>query len=330
MKNRKTLFCDKEFINALDDKGKIMFSSLCDESCIVVNEPSSSFRMKAFTDNTIKMMEKKRNDGLCNITYKDFISNSIQQDEDVYTCYCPIVLIKQSQKERRENNLCYQYELYGLACYDQTNFKDIENLNDDNGFAIKKGEHDSWCSRLENVKHLGNAMVIIDPYLIADTQTYEKNIYDILETLLPDKVEKVFHLTIIAHNDITGQKDGQFTYKQNWNDCYGMISSFVREKKPKLKIKINMLNDVDKTFHDRIILTNYFTITCGAGFDLFKKNGSAKHTTTISFLYPFIQKHIRWAIDNYINQLETARDVSELGIHYGDNEGNRLFRLKGL
>lgn len=321
--NRKTLFCDIEFINALDDRGKIDFVNLCDESCIVINVPRDIFMTKVHTDKTIKIIAKKHNDGLCSIKYNEaysFYINTIKQGEDIHKCCCPIILVKQTQKQRREDNQCCQYgNLYGLVCYDQNNFKEIELLENDEGFAIKKGEQDSWHNRLECAKVKGNAMVIIDPYIIAETTTYEKNLYDILDTLLPEEVAMRYDLTIITHDA-----------KEKWQDRYDKIDSHIKEKKPKLKYNFNILNDVDKKFHDRVILTNYYMIMCGAGFDLFDKDGRANKTTTSSLIHPFFQKHIKWATDNFTNQLEIAKHMKDTVSSYGNNSENRLFNISTL
>lgn len=317
MPNRKTLYCDIEFINALGERAKIDFINLCDESCIVVNVPLPKFKMEAYKDMTIKMMEKKRNDGLCTITYKDFTCDSMQLDEDMSARLSPIILIKQTQKQRREQNLCCQYKkLYGIACYDQTSFNEIELLTNDDGFAIMKGESDSWRIRFENVKLKGNAMVIIDPYLIADTRTYNKNIYEILDSLLPDETATEYNLTIITQEANEG-----------WEERYNKLVSYIKKVRPKLSFRFNLLNDTTKVFHDRIILTNYYTLTCGAGFDLFNERGVARHTTQVSFLYPYIQRHVKWAADNYTNYIKTAARKMSSNEFYGENRDNRLFLI---
>ena len=97
----------------------------------------------------------------------------------------------------------------------------------------------------------------------------------------------------------------------------------------------NLFSDGQKFFHDRIILTNYFIISCGAGFDLFNRNGCATHTTTVQFIYPFIQRYIKWAVDNYCNQLDTARELVDTAVnnnfiqqYWGETKDNRLLLLR--
>lgn len=329
MKNRKTLYCDIEFISALDEKDKLDFVELCCESCVVVNIPLLDFEKKAMSDITIKMLGKKRSDGLCTIKYKESYTsffNSLEKDTCEVFYYCPIILIKQSQKQRREENLCRRYNtMYGIACYDQSNFNEIKRLNEDGGFAISKGDNDSWHERFQNVQDKGNSMVIIDPYILKDTKTFKKNIYEILENLLPIDMHRAYNLTIITRYD-----------NGDLNTRYEKLSSYLNNIRSEtdFNLSFNILLDTKNLFHDRIILTNYYTITCGAGFDLFNEDGVAKHTTTVSFIYPFIQKYNKWAVDNYTNQLSLSKELADSVVnnnnivqYCGENKMNRLFML---
>ena len=99
-------------------------------------------------------------------------------------------------------------------------------------------------------------------------------------------------------------------------------------------IKINIIEDGNNVFHDRVILTNYCWISCGSGFDLYNKYQKAKHSTNVSILYPFIQQHVKWVKDSYLDFLNDTRKVY-VDAKKGDNkwsEGylfeNRLFMIK--
>ena len=134
---------------------------------------------------------------------------------------------------------------------------------------IDKKQRD-WSS-LKDIKHPCNAIVVTDNYMFSDGDTYLENIRSICESLMPATLASglKFDVTLIGHNpnkDFLPVK-GQHKILANY-----FKSTFV------YPVNLTIIRD---TYHDRYIFTNYYRITSGNGFALFK-NGQllpGKRTT---------------------------------------------------
>ena len=141
--------------------------------------------------------------------------------------------------------------------------------------------------------------------------------------MLPKEISIPFHLYIYACEDICPFKS--LMDEEDENSLYNLIRGLRGGKVP---IEIRLINSKSgnkKLFHDRVILSNNIRISSGMGFDLYgEDNLQINKPTTISILFPFIQRATPWIVRAYENDLETAYKVAKSNIGWGDEFVNRL------
>ena len=164
---------------------------------------------------------------------------------------------------------------------------------------IKRRRENSWSNILNEDKVLFNcnSMVFIDPWVVKNEQEYnEINLKEVLKLILPQSLSCDFHFTIVSEKDSRVEiwDDKNLEEIKRWTDNKKqLLSEMIREIRPKLSehIIIEVYYNYDKAFHDRDIITNYTSITIGAGFDALYKdrrnlNTKAGKETKITILYP--------------------------------------------
>ena len=142
---------------------------------------------------------------------------------------------------------------------------------------INQGETCTWKTVL-NKFHKGktppsNALIIIDRYLFAsdkpagtDYRTGIRNIYGILQELLPDSFSDEYHVLLVF--DDTAISNGA---------SIELIAKELQKIKKRLRLNYNLIIElltvngkVDKKAfsdtHDRKIISNYYMISCDHGF----------------------------------------------------------------
>jgi hypothetical protein len=143
---------------------------------------------------------------------------------------------------------------------------------------IKKQSQFSWKNLLDNQPPL-NSIIIADPYLIKESD-FDKNLFQILDILLPNKnLDETFHVTLI-----TGSKAG-LSLKQLENK-HEKIKEFVGSRISDFKLGIYIVDQGrgdGKMMHDRMLITNYFYLSTGKGFDLFNSDDEIKDDTILQW-----------------------------------------------
>lgn len=188
-------------------------------------------------------------------------------------------------------------------------------LFNDNGPAIKRETRNNWLEILKTAKaeQNCNSMVIADNYIFQDVNA---NLYKILDALLPHKLETVFYLTIFSLNEIS---DVELDKKKQ------QLEKRIQEMRPDLSIKTEVFSCTKEYFHDRGIITNYLWIEIGAGFNIFKNDGTAKKTTNVHVSYPMIipEDRMKCSRDGYLNIIEDAKSCLR---SHNERSNNRLLR----
>ena len=128
-----------------------------------------------------------------------------------------------------------------------------------------------------------NAIVVIDNYILDDTNMMTENIEGLFEAIMPKELNTTFHITIV-----TSLKKIPYC-----NDRYNRLRDTVKKLRPNIDFELTIIKSQD--FHDRTILTNTMFFSCGAGFDLFRKKQSQK-TTTVNVALPLC---LRQNLQNY-------------------------------
>lgn len=326
MKCRKTIYCEYQFVKSLPQDQLDIFYRFSNESVIVFDITMDSFLKESLDSSIFKYIRKRQQAGGCELKFglnKDDLEREF--DSCKINSFNPVVLIYQSNKQRKFDNRCGQFfRSYGVLAADQNDFVEKCSLIKDYGFAIKKSTKGSWKKMFESIPVYGNSLIIVDNYLLSDSKSFELNLKPILNALLPESLKFEFNISFFT-------QDSNSTLKTRTNKIVDIINNI----RPELNFSVNFFLDVQHLFHDRVIMSNYFWMQCGAGFDLFDIKSNAKHSTTFSFIYPFIQKHVPWAIDAFCYLLEDVKDAVNSAVnngnviqYYGDNKNNRLFKMQ--
>lgn len=345
--SKKSVYCQIQFLesistdnsHAINSEGDVNFFDIVRDSIIYFDK--SEDEVKSYRNNNpyVARLIKMDANGECNIDWQN-VELKIDDYVESYAAtdgkcdFSPILLVFQVKKQQRSiNNLCLKYRTqYGLMVYDQDSFQEIGIALEDSGFAVKRNSQEGWSNLFGARTFPGNSLVVIDDYILKDTGLYKNNLYELLDVLLPVDIKIPFYIT--------------FFCGKNYNDQalkFKKITEKIKELRPKYfnedcdsygLLKVNIIEDGNNVFHDRVILTNYCWISCGSGFDLYNKSQKAKHSTNVSILYPFIQHHVKWVKDSYLDFLNDTRKVY-FDAKKGDNkwsEGclfeNRLYMLR--
>lgn len=199
-------------------------------------------------------------------------------------------------------------------------------LINDNGLSINKDESGVWSSILNYCSRIScNQVTIVDNYLLSDKESIiEKNLKQILNSLLPKESEKIFPVRIFT----TLVKDSTGSVPVDFFERWEFVKKSIIGLKRHYPIILSIVKCTDKPFHDRTIFTNNIWISSGAGFNLFNENDKARHSTVINIVSPFLNDTIQWAFNAYGNLIkETQRQYSSRG-KYEELKTNSSLNLK--
>ena len=202
---------------------------------------------------------------------------------------------------------------YGVIVINIDNLFDYSCALKDQGKAISKRDDfcRSWKDVFANINIMPyNAVVVIDNYILDDTNMMTENIEGLFEAIMPKELNTTFHITIV-----TSLKKIPYC-----NDRYNRLRDTVKKLRPNIDFELTIIKSQD--FHDRTILTNTMFFSCGAGFDLFKKKQTQK-TTTVNVTSPLWgDKNIKWVTAAYSNLMNDIRKVSKTTPEYDGNKIN--------
>lgn len=181
---------------------------------------------------------------------------------------------------------------------------------------ISKRQRIDWRAILKHARHVCNSLVICDSYVL---KNLERNLYPILDTLIPDDIGEVFQLTIIT------SEDSSYRMGEQLQQCHDEISKHLQQCRKKTRVVLNIVRADKSQQHDRRILSNNAYIECPGGFDLSDHTGKSQKQTTIWYSFP------RFAnprdLNTFFNVIETARSISESNLvipEKGEESVNRL------
>ena len=168
---------------------------------------------------------------------------------------------------------------------------------EDTGCAIGKKERTNWGNIMQGKYNTCNALILIDNYILKDTDFLDENLREILQTLLPETLANntSFHLSIFTED-----------MKLKSADRFEKLNTMVKELRPNLSCEISLFKT--KGFHDRTIITNNLYISCGAGFYLLKK-GAPINMTVVNILNPYLTDTIHWAKKAYSNLVNAIKYI---------------------
>ena len=181
---------------------------------------------------------------------------------------------------------------------------------------ISKRQWTDWNTILKQARHICNSLIICDSYVL---KNLEKNLYPILDTLIPDCIDEVFKLTIITSEDSNCRMGEQL------QRSHDEINKHLQQSKKSTRIELSIVRADKSQQHDRRILSNNAFIECPGGFDLLDRTGKSTKQTTIWYSFP------RFAnprdLDTFFDVIETARRITESNLVIPENGGARTNRL---
>lgn len=198
---------------------------------------------------------------------------------------------------------------YGVIVICPENIKDFRYLLYGNGMAIRKHETNKWNCCLSTGKPVPcNSLIIVDNYILYNTDLVKDNLIDILDTLIPMHLssEIEFQITIFTSSLIDAKGK-----RQN-------IICLLEKLRPNIKFSVTIIKSSSDNFHDRNIISNNILVSCGGGFDLFKQ-GKSQKTTTIYMYNPFITSTEQWSRKAYSYILHDVFKVYSASPIFGEN-----------
>ena len=221
----------------------------------------------------------------------------------------------------KETDICEDIShKYGISVLSSKKF-DVNQLQfEDAGCAIAKDEKNmNWLKILQGKCNICNAMIIVDNYILSDTNVLDENLREILQALLPDTLSNIpFHLSVFTSD-----------MKQNSKIRLELLESIVKELRPNLECEISVFKNGTDVFHDRTIITNNLWIGCGGGFDLFKKGKSDK-MTVVNIVNPYLTDTMQWAKKAYSNLVKCIRRVINNKNEYIDDSYPAFYLGTGI
>ena len=164
---------------------------------------------------------------------------------------------------------------------------------------------------------ISNGLIIVDNYILKDTNKFEKNISALLNVVLPYHTYMEYHISLYVEPKGFSESDMQLRYDK--------VKKIIGDIRPDLYFTLEVLDAIGR-FHDRKLITNNIYIRSGEGFDIFP----IKKSTDIDITFPSME------ITKFTNDEESYNTlIEELRLidynnRYGKHrwgEGNATNRL---
>ena len=322
MTTRKTVLCEMAFwkkftecfpaFNAfIDEKTQdslktwIEMYQFMSRSKLIMDSSPSDFYTLAQNDEYLKDLWKKSIEDPDLLDFRD--SHYFDNLEDLLARNPFCVLLTRSGKGPIAKR-------YGIININSGNVLTKGSLFVDNGKALGEDEEWDWEEFKKSIpERASNSMIIVDNYILKNG---ERDLYEMLDTLLPDSCEIGYHLTIFYYEEKIG--------------VHERLIQRIKQIRPNLvdTLTLEMIRVVgSQEFHDRIILTNNCWISIGGGFDMTQwnretHNNMVSRTTTMEIAYPgFCRNNIRKIERAYTKLIEKAGIALQ---HARKNSTNRL------
>ena len=269
------------------------------------------FKLVAKDDEYLKYIWKCSTDGRCQLSFSCGAITAMCAGPSEMDCkmYNSLYLSDKNHTTQAQN--------VGVINISSDGIHNHTELFNDKGPSITRNSLNNWAQilRAANSQQNCNSMIIADNYIFNDINV---NLYEILDTLLPQKLETIFYLTVFS---INGASDINIDKKRKIS-----LEKKIKELRPDLSISIEVFGNSTVDFHDRGIITNYMWIEIGAGFNLFKNNGSAGKSTNLHITYPMIipEGRMKCSKDGYWNIIHDAQTCLK---SRNLSSNNRLLRI---
>ena len=226
MKYRKHIYCEKEFIKSCIDKLEGPDNSCTAEEILllktiksIVSDTYTKLYLNMSSDEVDKFSKDiykrklnaaKKGKQVELSSFEQFMYGLFwkQQDGEIQIkCIDRIdfenpdaIDINAYYFTCKEKEQCKKImDSYGVLMLNSDTIKDYGYVLKDNGSAISKSTENSWRALLEPIDKLPyNALVIIDNYILNDTEEMTENLEAISKALLPSNLCIPFQITIFS------------------------------------------------------------------------------------------------------------------------------------
>lgn len=293
-----------------------LYQLLC-TSMTFIDISKIKFAQEALSDELL-MKFFKRSQAVLHFCDNAFPFNNLKNALSDMDALHSLYLTSKNKIERAELS-----KAFGIIVLGKQDINKFEYLFKENTIAIPKGtKFKSWKDiEFPEYINVSNSLIVVDNYLFKS----EANTLSLLDILLPEKLDNVFHLSIYTMP----------TQNQENCKCRDIIRK-IRElrRTDLLNVHIVISKVYKADFHDRTIITNNAWIDCGSGFDLFSGERASKRTN-IRFAFPFLinsNNHKSWENEAYYYLLKDLSKLEKPGVshtfetdYWGENiRDNRL------
>ncbi len=208
----------------------------------------------------------------------------------------------------------------GILVLSKSDIDKYNSLFADRSFSLEVGtrEINDWNDLdYPEATKISNSLIIVDNYVLRDTKKFEKNIYSLLNAILPYQTRLEYHISIYVELHKLSELDMQ--------SRYDYIIAKIREFRPSLNFTLEIIDSCGQ-FHDRKLITNNIYIRSGEGFDIFP----IKKSTDVDIVFPFMcntkYKDDKKSYNTLIEELKSIDYKNRSGKHIwkAGNTENRL------
>lgn len=210
-------------------------------------------------------------------------------------------------------------EKKGALCFSFKNYKNkLKRLLDITKIQIDLNEGFPGWDNLKELREIPSTKTIIkDHYILSnnDGQKIENNIISLLNTILPEKSDKINIETFSKEFPLLKKfEDKPTKIKEEVKKLYIQIKEALKQNNVNHKI-YSLHYENDYRYHDRFILSNFYIIECSNGFNLMpSKEGDSKlecHSIFDKFYYKRLNN-----LKNRLSDYKTKLNSVESGFKY--------------
>lgn len=298
-------FCFNLPVDILDNKyyewAKI-FETLSKKCKLIVD--SKQKLLKEINNPIINHLVKLSSSGGSEIIEWEEYFNMIKDDEKV------ILDINNASSifclsNTKINNRCGFFISSFEECYQKFSLinREIDPISVSRG---KDNQFKSWSNYFNNTPPL-NSIIIADNYILDKIETFDKNLFAILDAIVPKyRINETIDISIIVRRDLI-----------NPEKRLNIIQDFLKTKDNNFNLNIH-LTPRDKP-HDRIIISNYFYVTSGHSLDFFNAKGNINKETTLNY-FPICSIK---SIKSFYKEISKLSEYTKNNRFIGDNS-NRI------
>lgn len=258
-------YCHKDFIDHIDNalKEKYFVDLITDKK-----EESIFIIMKLFSENSNLYISSNITDLFASNTFfklmfKHGTCNAKHIEEDTFFKNHSFGIVFKINKSQDEKNIPCTFHLndwsekiLGLSRQISLKVDQYSKINEFLGWSF-----------LLKVGIPVNAAIIVDRYAFKNVESIKSNITDLLVNLIPRTISEDFHLTIIT----------QENQSINPSEIKKILLSGIKSqiKDIHIDLSVYLLKNIPET-HDRRVITNYYTITCGNSFAFYSNRGGKR------------------------------------------------------